>query len=103
MFLYFEVAKYNLQIGSSGLKIAQKHAANCFVLAGKINCHPFIVISTILMGSVEFRLGFKKKTSQAFNKAIEYAISIKELGVISFLDDVNFISIAISKFLPKCF
>lgn len=70
-------------------KNAQVHVTECFNLAHKMNCHTYIINSTVLMGSIEFPIGFTKKTSQAFNVALKYARSIEEPGVIMFMQEVN--------------
>lgn len=90
MFLHFEIAKCHIQINIDYWKNAQVHVIECFKLAHKMNCHTYIINSTILMGSIEFPTGFTKKTSQAFNVALEYAHSIEEPGVIMFMQKVNF-------------
>lgn len=92
LYIYFEMAKCYLLLGSDYFIDARKEAANCLQLANEINSHTWIANTLILSASIEFQLDNKPKCNSMLNMAIEIAYTLQVPGVLSFLNNVNLLN-----------
>lgn len=92
LYIYFEMAKCYLILGSDYFIDARKEAANCLQLANEINSHTWIANTLILSASIEFQLDNKPKCNRMLNMAVEIANTLQVPGVSFFLKEVNLLN-----------